>query len=191
MPGLSSTPITEILASSRLNAMPEMIACSMCLVFLERDERALRRRLGILERRQHAQLDLVLAGELDRADLQHLRAEARHLEHFLERDRVEPARFAARCAGRSCRRRRRRCRSGTRRRVSAAASATPDVSEPPRPERRDVAVGVHALEAGDDDDRAGREIARACSPRRSRGCAPWCTRCRSACAPGRRCSSAP
>ena len=29
MPGLSGTPITEILASSRLNAMPEMIACSM------------------------------------------------------------------------------------------------------------------------------------------------------------------
>ena len=31
MPGRSSTPITEILASSRLNAMPEMMAFSMCL----------------------------------------------------------------------------------------------------------------------------------------------------------------
>src|SRR5439155_1175852 len=29
MPGRSSTPISEIFASSRLNAMPEMIACSM------------------------------------------------------------------------------------------------------------------------------------------------------------------
>ena len=29
MPGLSGTPCTVIFASSRLNAMPEMIACSM------------------------------------------------------------------------------------------------------------------------------------------------------------------
>ena len=113
--------------------------------------------LGILERRQHAQLDVVLAGELDRADLQHLRAQARHLEHFLERHRVEPARFRhdARVGrvdavdvgvdlalvGLE--------RGGERdaRRVRTAAA-----------ERRDVAVGIDALESGDDDDGAGGEI---------------------------------
>ena len=42
--------------------------------------------------------------------------------------------------------------------MSAAASATPEVSDPPRPERGDVAVGVHALEPGDHDDRARGEI---------------------------------
>ena len=93
MPGRSSTPITEILASSRLNAMPEMIACSMVSSSSNVMSVPLRRGLRVLERRQHAQLDVVLARELDRADLQHLRAEARHLEHFLEGHRVEPTRF--------------------------------------------------------------------------------------------------
>ena len=36
----------------------------------------------------------------------------------------------------------------------AAASATADVSEPPRPERGEAAVGGDALEAGDDGDPA-------------------------------------
>ena len=133
MPGRSSTPITEIFASSRLNAMPEMIACSMFSSSSNVISVPVRRRFGILERRQHAQLDLVLAGELDRADLQHLRAQARQLEHFLERDRVEPPRLGH------------DARIGRVDAVdvgvdlalvgasSAAASATPDVSEPPRP----------------------------------------------------------
>ena len=34
MPGLSGTPNTVIFASSRLNAMPEMIGCSMLLSLL-------------------------------------------------------------------------------------------------------------------------------------------------------------
>ena len=50
---------------------------------------------------------------------------------------------------------------------------------------------VHALESGDDRRSCRRRDRGACAARRSRGCAPWCTRCRSACAPGRRCSCAP
>jgi hypothetical protein len=44
--------------------------------------------------------------------------------------------------------------------LSAAASATALVSEPPRPERRDAARVVDALESGDDGDRAVGEAAR-------------------------------
>ena len=160
------------------------------VVFLVSDQRSVRRRIGILERRQHAQPHLVLAGELDRTDLQHLRALARELEHFLERDPVEPPRLRddARIGrvdavdvgvdlalvGLE--------RGGERdaRRVGAAA-----------PERRDVAVLVDALKSRDDDDRAVGEVVRGCAARRFRGCAPWYARCRSGCAPARRCSCAP
>ena len=100
---------------------------------------------------------LVLAGELDRADLQHLRAEARHLEHLLEADAREPTRVGddARIGGVDAvdvgvdqalvglQRR----RDGDGRRVGAAAA-----------ERRHVAVRIDALEAGDDDDLARVEI---------------------------------
>ena len=158
MPGLSGTPITEIFASSRLNAMPEMIACSMVSSSSNVISVPGTRGLRVLERRQHAQLDLVLARELDRADLQHLRAQARHLEHFLEGDGVEPPRL-----GNDARIGRVDAvdvgvdlalvgleRGGQRHagRVRAAAA-----------ERRDVAFRVDALEAGDDDDRARVEVA--------------------------------
>ena len=98
MPGRSGTPITVILASSR----DEGDAGDDCLfhlfVFLESDQRAgvrlllhRDRRVGKLEstRSRH----LVLAGELHRADLQHLGAEARQLQHLLEGDGVQPARL--------------------------------------------------------------------------------------------------
>ena len=106
---------------------------------------------------EHARLHLILAGEFHRADLQHLRAEARHFQHFLERHAVEPARFFddARI-GRvdavdvgvdqafvGLQRRRDR----DRRRVRAAAA-----------ERRDVAFRIDALEARDDHDLARVEI---------------------------------
>ena len=131
-------------------------------VFLEGDERS---RAGFLadvdvprrEARQHAQRHAVLAGELDRADLQHLRAEAGHLEHLLEADGREPPRIGddARI-GRvdavdvgvdqalgGLQRRGDRDRRG----VGAAAA-----------QGRDVAARVDALEAGDDDDLAGVEV---------------------------------
>ena len=58
------------------------------LVFLERDQRAL---ALLFEAREHAQPDAVLAGEFDRADLQHLGAQARQLQHLLERDGASAA----------------------------------------------------------------------------------------------------
>ena len=126
-------------------------------IFLVRDQRALRVRLGILKRRQHAELHLVLAREFDGADLQHLRSEARHFQHFLERHRIEAARFGhdARIGridaidvrvdlafrGAKC-----RCERNTGR-VGASA-----------PEGSDVAIRIHALESGDDDDRSIVEV---------------------------------
>jgi hypothetical protein len=68
--------------------MPEMIGCSMFLVFLNSDQRAFP---FVLEAGKNAQFDLVLAGEFDRADLQHLGAEAGHFQHFFEGDGVELA----------------------------------------------------------------------------------------------------
>ena len=73
---------------------------------------------GIVERRSHIELDLVHHRHFDRAHLQHLGAERGHLEHFLER---RPCRAGApweRCAGRWCRRRRRRCRCRSGRRAA-------------------------------------------------------------------------
>ena len=61
------------------------------VVFLIRNQRA--RAFFLFEGGQHAQFHFVLAGEFDRADLQHLGAEARHLEHFLESDRVQAPRL--------------------------------------------------------------------------------------------------
>jgi hypothetical protein len=63
------------------------------LVLFKGDQRA---RAGLLvdvdvprgEARQHAQRHAVLASKFDRADLQHLGAEAGHLQHLLEADRV-------------------------------------------------------------------------------------------------------
>ena len=124
------------------------------LVFLKCDQRAL---AFFLEARQHAQPDFVLAGEFDRADLQHLRAEARHFEHFLEGDGLEPARLGhdarigrinavdvgVNLALVGLQRRGQRDAGGIR---SAA------------PESRDIACLVHPLKAGDDDDAVFGEI---------------------------------
>ncbi len=107
--------------------------------------------LARLEGRQDAQRHLVLLRELDRADLQHLRTEARHFEHFLEGDDIEAPRL------------RLDSRIG---RVDAV-----DVGEDlafvglerggerdagrvrtAAAEGRDVVVLVDALEAGNDDD---------------------------------------
>ena len=69
----------------------------------------------LVEARAHVDRHAVLHAELDRADLQHLGAERRQLEHLLVADAVDLARVGARCSGRWCRRRRRRCRSRRRR----------------------------------------------------------------------------
>ena len=45
------------------------------------------------EGRQHAQLDFVFAGKLDRTDLQHLRSQACQFEHLLKGDLFELPRF--------------------------------------------------------------------------------------------------
>ena len=98
----------------------------------------------------------VLLGELHRSDLQHLGAEARHLEHLLEGDAVELARrgHQVRVGGVDAVDVRvdladvgfERRRDGDRGGVRAAAA-----------ERRDVALVVDALEAGDHRDGAGVE----------------------------------
>ena len=59
-------------------------------VFLECDKRAV---AFFLKAGQHPQFDFVFAGELDRAELQHLGTETRHFQHFLEGNGFEPARF--------------------------------------------------------------------------------------------------
>src|SRR5690606_20552911 len=126
------------------------------LVFLNGDERALA--FAIFEAGEDAQLDLVLACEFDRADLQDLRAEAGHLQHLLEGDGVELAGFGddARIGGVDAidvgidlalvgfQRRSQRHAGG----VGAATA-----------ERGDVAVLVHTLEACNDHDLAFVEVA--------------------------------
>jgi hypothetical protein len=125
-------------------------------IFLERDERARlpllphrNRRVG--EARQHARRHFVFAGEFHRADLQHLRARARHLEHFLESDRpqaprpgndarigcVDAVHVGEDLAFVGAERR----RHGDCRRIRSTA-----------PERGDVSIAVNALVAGDDRD---------------------------------------
>ncbi|SPA14560.1 conserved hypothetical protein [Cupriavidus taiwanensis] len=130
--------------------------------FLKSDQRArvhflLERHKRVGQRRQHAGLDAVLAGELHRADLQHLGAEAGHFQHFLEGDLVQAAGVLdhARVGGvdavdvgvdqalvgldRGG--------NGHGRGVRAAAA-----------QRGDVAVVVDALEAGDHHHAAGIEV---------------------------------
>ncbi len=107
--------------------------------------------LVVRERRAHVQRNAVVARELDAAQLEHLRAGRRQLEHLLVADRVELARpgndarvggedaldvgvdlaaLGAECGGE---------RDGGRVRAAAA-------------ERGHVVVGGDALEAGDEDD---------------------------------------
>ncbi len=67
-------------------------------VFLKGDECAaarllLQRQVPRGQAGEHAQANLVLAREFHRADLQHLGAEAGHLQHFFEGDGVEPPGF--------------------------------------------------------------------------------------------------
>ena len=49
--------------------------------------------LGLVEARAHEDAHIVHHAEFDRAHLQHLGAERGQLQHFLERDAVEPARL--------------------------------------------------------------------------------------------------
>ena len=124
------------------------------LVFLNSNQRAL---ALILEAGEHAQFDLVLAGEFDRADLQHLGAEAGHFQHFLEGDGVKLLRFRhdARVGGVDAidvgvdlalvgLERRGQRHAGSIRTATA--------------EGGNVAVCIDALEAGDNDDLAGVEV---------------------------------
>ena len=78
--GVSGTPSTEILASSRLKAMPDTTACS---IFSSSSKVIKVPDLAVVdvdvpgrEAGEHAHGHLVLAGEFDRADLQHLAAQA-------------------------------------------------------------------------------------------------------------------
>jgi hypothetical protein len=81
MPGRSGTPSTVTLASLMSVTTPEMIG-----IFhgglLDGDPRA-----GLPgEAGAHVERDVVVAGELDRAQREHLRAGAGHLEHLVEVD---------------------------------------------------------------------------------------------------------
>ena len=95
----------------------------------------------------------VVAGVLDRAQLQHARARGGHLEHLLEGDRLAACARRARSAGRPNRRRRRPCRSRRPPRRAPPRRATAVVSEPPRPSVVTLrGVLRDALEAGDQHD---------------------------------------
>ena len=76
--------------------------------------RAGRCRAVVVEARQHLHAHPLLHRQLDAAGLQHLGADRGELQHFLVGDLIQLAGAAQRCAGRWCRRRRRRyrCRSG-------------------------------------------------------------------------------
>jgi hypothetical protein len=78
------------LASSRLKAIPDTTACSILTssskVMSVPDWASSSMSMSHGVKLERTQRHAVLAGELDRADLQHLRAEARHLEHLLEAD---------------------------------------------------------------------------------------------------------
>ena len=112
--------------------------------------------LLVREGRAGVNADAVIAGELDRAEHQHLGARRGHLEHLLVRDHSELARLGddARIGGEDARhvgvdlarRAQRRCESDGRG-VRAAASERGDVHR----------VAREALEAGDEDDLAAVE----------------------------------
>ena len=190
MPGLSGTPITEILASSRLNAMPEMIACSIVSSSSNvmsvpgaddsgssNDDRT--RSLTLyLPANSTERICRTLEPRLAISSISSnvTVVEPPRLGHDARVGRVDAVDVGVDLALVGLE------RGGKRdaRRIGTAAA-----------ERGDVAVGIHALEAGDDDDRCRRRDRGACWPRRSPECAPWCTRCRSGCAPARRCSSSP
>src|SRR5271169_3962718 len=122
------------------------------LVLLECNERTGRGARRIVERRQHAKFDLVFAGELDRAQLQNLGPQARHFEHFLEGHALESPRLGndawirgidavdigvdLTLVGFQC---------GGERDTRGIRAATA--------QRRDIALGVDALEAGNDHNR--------------------------------------
>ena len=58
--------------------------------FLNSNQRAVS---FVFKARKHTKFDLVLAGELDRADLENLGTEAGHFQHLFEGDGLEFARF--------------------------------------------------------------------------------------------------
>jgi hypothetical protein len=150
MPGLSGTPITAIRAFHGLVFFKSNQGARGHFGF-ERDQR-------IGQARQDTRLYLIFAGEFHRADLQHLRTQAGHLQHFFERHAVKPARFFDHArVGRvdtvdvridQALVRFQRSRDGHRRGVRTAAT-----------ERRDMAFRVDALEAGDHHHLARVEIA--------------------------------
>ena len=93
MPGRSGTSFTVILASSRLNATPEITAFSiaMCgssskVMSVPDCASSATGTAGSVRLESTRGRHPVLAGELDRADLQHLGAQRRQLQHLLEAD---------------------------------------------------------------------------------------------------------
>src|SRR3990167_5368889 len=109
------------------------------------------------EARKHTQGHLVLAGKFHRTDLQHLAAHACHFQHLFKAHTQQAARFGHHArVGRvhavhvgvdQAFGRLQGCGHGHGRGVAAATA-----------ERGDVAVRIHALEAGDDDHLAGIQI---------------------------------
>ena len=81
MPGRSGTPITVIFASSREWATP---LTTLHSTISSSSQTSVPGTSSKLE--QHLQPHLVAHGELDRAGLQHLGAEARELQHLLVGD---------------------------------------------------------------------------------------------------------
>ena len=151
IPGLSEIPCSVILASSFVAVTPATTTDSMAFSSGTTHVPSLSLKLDRTWMRT-----AVLHPELDRADLQHLGAQRRQLQHLLVADAVDLARRAddvgvggvdavdvgVDLAGVGLE----RGRHGDRRGVRAAAA-----------QRGDVAVLVDALEPGDDRDLAGLE----------------------------------
>jgi hypothetical protein len=106
---------------------PEMIACSM----VSSPSLTMVPSL-IVEARTAVDDHAVVAGELDRAQLQNARTGCRHLEHLLVGDRRSCVPRERR-ADRPCRRHRHRCSISQTSAPIPAAMAAAVVSEPPRP----------------------------------------------------------
>ena len=185
IPGRSGTFCKVILASSRLYAMP----LTSCFSTISSSSHTRVPGSRGSKARQHLHAHPMRHRHLDRARLQHLGAQRRHFQHLFVRDfiqlaglrndarigRVDPVDVGEDVAASA---------------LSAAAIATAEVSEPPRPRVVMRPSRVDALEAGDHRDLPVSRRRRHFGWRSPR-CAPCRGRRRSRSAPASPATTAP